>query len=221
MRGKGKERNYVMYEYITEAEVWEYRSYCAEILTDLKDNLFEKGINTQFVLVGSGGRNMVMRNGNGPFDLDYNLNIISMPVEYWNNLKKLKDTIRNELNYVVEDSWFSDGNDSTSVITANIIDKNTQVKFKVDIAILAKNEQNNYCRLIHDKRLWPERYYWNEVPNSHDVKDKVDFIKHREEWELVREEYEKLKNMYRPNHPSFICYVEAVNNVYNKLTYRR
>lgn len=61
-----------MYEHVTDAEVSEYRSYCAEILTELRDNLLDKEINTQFILVGSGARNMVMRNGNGPFDLDYN-----------------------------------------------------------------------------------------------------------------------------------------------------
>ena len=38
-------------------------------------------------------------------------------------------------------------------------------------------------------------------------------------WMLVRQQYEKIKNMYLIrndyNHPSFVCYVEAVNNVYN------
>ena len=33
------------------------------------------------------------------------------------------------------------------------------------------------------------------------------------------QQYEKIKNMYLVrndyNHPSFICYIEAVNNVYN------
>ena len=36
-----------------------------------------KGINTQFFLVGSGARNMVTQNGDGPIDFDYNLNILS------------------------------------------------------------------------------------------------------------------------------------------------
>ena len=46
-------------------------------------------INTQFSLVGSDGdsRNMVTRNGDGPFDLDYNLVIINMPDQYRDNLK--------------------------------------------------------------------------------------------------------------------------------------
>ena len=79
-----------MYEFVNDAEIKPYRSYCSEILTDLIDLLLEKyEINTQFVLVGSGARNMVMRDGSGPFDLDYNLVIISMPELYWNDLGKL------------------------------------------------------------------------------------------------------------------------------------
>lgn len=150
-----------MYEYVTNAEVREYRSYCAGILTDLRDRLLDKDINTQFILVGSGAKNMVMRDGNGSFDLDYNLRIINMPEMYKNNLKRLKDLIRGELNSIVKGSWFSDGKDSTSVITAIICDS-IGVKFKIDVAIIGQNRNGDY------------------------------------------------------NHLSFICYVEAVNHVYQK-----
>ena len=68
-----------MYEFVNDAEIKPYRSYCSKILTDLRDLLLEKyEINTQFVLVGSGARNMVMRDGSGPFDLDYNIVIIKI-----------------------------------------------------------------------------------------------------------------------------------------------
>lgn len=208
-----------MYEYVTDAEVKEYRSYCAEVLTELRDRLLSKDINTQFILVGSGARNMVMRNGNGPFDLDYNLRILDMPDYYWNNLKSLKDLIRNELNSVVRRTWFSDGKDSTSVITA-LLRNSEGVEFKFDIAIIAENDEGNLCRLIHDKSVWPDRFYWNEAPKSHDVKMKVDSIKKKGNWNEVRDKYYDLKNMYLErqdyDHPSFICYIEAVNAVYQK-----
>lgn len=54
---------------------------------------------------------MVARNGNAPFDLDYNLYIISMPDEFWNDLRKLKETVRCSLNNAVGNSFFSDGKD--------------------------------------------------------------------------------------------------------------
>ena len=52
--------------------------------------LKEKGISAQFTLVGSGARNMVTRNGDGPFALDYNLEIIKASEEYWNDLRHLR-----------------------------------------------------------------------------------------------------------------------------------
>ena len=91
-----------MYEYVEESVIKPYRRYCSNIMIELRDSLNENyDIITQFSLVGSGSdsRNMVTANGNGPFDLDYNLQIIRMPDKYWNNLMKLKDTVRNELTH--------------------------------------------------------------------------------------------------------------------------
>ena len=40
-------------------------------------------------------------------------------------------------------------------------------------------------------------------------------------WEEVREKYLDKKNMYLKRndhyHPSFVCYIEAVNEIYSKL----
>ena len=64
----------VMFRIIDDSECRRYRQDCAKVLTHVRDTLRdEKDIITQFTLVGSGARNMVTRNGNGPFDLDYNL----------------------------------------------------------------------------------------------------------------------------------------------------
>lgn len=52
-----------------------------------------KGLSAQFTLVGSSARNMVARNGDGPFDLGYNFEIIKAPEEYWNDLQYWKNTI--------------------------------------------------------------------------------------------------------------------------------
>lgn len=209
-----------MYHYKTEAEVKKYRNYCSEILEKLRDELYNYEINTQFILVGSGARNMVMANGDGPFDLDYNLLILEMPEQYRRNLRKLKNLIMNEINIIVNDTWFSNSKDSTSVITALLHDEDG-VKFKFDLAIIAQNSNGNYCRLIHLKNHIPERYLWNEVPNSKMIKQKVDIIKSKHQWEKVRETYKEIKNRYLVqrdyNHPSFICYVEAVNEVYYNL----
>ena len=214
-----------MYEYVVEREVKRYRSDCSNIMEQLRDLLYEKyDINTQFSLVGSGGdsRNMVTRNGDGPFDLDYNLVIIGMPDKYWDSLKMLKDRVRDSLNKVVGNTWFSDGKDSCSVITSILHFKDSpEVEFSFDIAILARNSNGNLCRLIHNnKGCWNESFTWNEIPYSHNVKEMADKLKRNGLWNIVREVYLDKKNMYLrrqdDNHPSFIIYVETINEVYRK-----
>ena len=61
---------------------------------------------------------MVTRNGNGPFDLDYNLEIIKAPDEYWNDLRQLKNTVRILLDKAEGLTCFSESQDSTSCLTA-------------------------------------------------------------------------------------------------------
>ena len=97
-------------------------------------------------------------------------------------------------------------------------DHKTNVEFSFDVAIIKKNPNGNYMRLVHNKS-W-NQYTWNEVPNSHQVKDKADEIKEEGLWQEVRDRYLEKKNMYLSwqdrNHPSFVVYVEAVNEVYNR-----
>ena len=80
-----------------------------------------------------------------------------------------------------------------------------------------------HYRLIHNKNAWGygrDKYVWNEVPYSRDVTIKVKQIKTEGLWLDVRSQYVKLKEMYLSrwrdkDYPSFIVYIEAVNNVYN------
>lgn len=114
--------------------------------------------------------------------------------------------------------------DSTSCLTAILyFEKSPDIKFKFDVAITTKNKNGNYMRLIHNKNVYAlglDQYTWNEVPNSHQVKDKADEIKEEGLWQEVRDRYLEKKNMYLSrqdrNHPSFVVYVEAVNEVYNR-----
>ena len=57
------------------------------------------------------------------------------------------------------------------------------------------------------------------------MKKKSEYINREGNWDMLAQEYLRLKNMYLRrndnNHPSFICYIEAVNNVYDKLRKKR
>ena len=97
----------------------------------------------------------------------------------------------------------------------------------MDVCIVTEDAEGNFHRLIHEKTgwTWYDRYYWNQAPNSKDIRDKADFIKKSGQWLAVREKYLKIKNRYLKcndrYHSSFICYIEAVNNVYNSIRQRQ
>lgn len=222
----GKEK-YRMYRFVPESESKRYRSDCLHILKKTCASLRQKNIVTQFSLVGSGTRkrNMITRNGDGPFDLDYNLEIIKATDEYWNNLRYLKDTIRVTLDQAEGLTCFSNSQDSTSCLTALLYFKDTpNVKFSFDVAIVKRNAKGKLCRLVHNKNIWGfgyDQYVWDEVPNSHDVSEKVAQIKSSGLWLEVRDRYIHLKNLYLScprdkDHPSFAVYIEAVNQIYNQ-----
>ena len=212
------------YEFVRESEAKQYRSDCSYVLKETCELLKKKGISAQFSLVGSGARNMITKDGNGPYDLDYNLLVMKADDAY-RDLRLLKNTIRNALNKAVGGKFFSDAQDSTSCLTAllHFFKDAPNVEFSFDVAITTKNKNGNYMRLIHNKNVYAlgwDQYTWNEVPNSHQVKDKADKLKEKRVWQEVRDKYLEKKNMYLSwqdhNHPSFVVYVEAVNEVYNK-----
>lgn len=216
-----------MYNYVEKAEVSRYRSECAKILESVRRILKENyDIFAKTDLVGSGARNLVTRDGNGPFDLDYNLQIITMPRTFRNDLHALKETVKAVLNQVVQGTYFSDGHDSTSVLTSILFFRdNPSVQFKFDVALLTRNEKGTWQRLIHNKNAVGfgqiGQYTWCPVPNSKDVSGKAKAIKDCNMWDLVRNNYLDRKNYYLEkqdkDHPSFVCYVEAVNQVYYQL----
>lgn len=70
------------YEFVRESEAKQYRSDCSYVLKETCELLKKKGISAQFSLVGSGARNMITRDGNGPYDLDYNLLVMKADDEY-------------------------------------------------------------------------------------------------------------------------------------------
>ena len=76
-------------------------------------------------------------------------------------------------------------------------------------------------RLIHNKTN--DSYHWDEVRHSKGIKEKAKILKANYHWDgenSVRERYLQIKNRYLSqnddNHPSFVCYIEAVNEIYQK-----
>lgn len=214
----------IMYHYIEDkAYLKRAQTYCSELLTDLVQELLDKNISTQFFLVGSGARNMVSQNENEPIDFDYNLYV--QKCNDINNCQSIKETIRKTFNKVLKAHNLYDCDDSTSSLTTKSIyfKDRPKIQFSIDLCIVAQNEKGAWFRIIHEKTGYTsnDRYFWNEAPNSKNIKAKAYDIKDAGKWQLVRDEYLELKNTYLQKndytHPSFICYIEAVNNIYNHL----
>lgn len=97
-----------MYRFVYESESKRYRNACSRTLKGTRSLLMAENIVAQFTLVGSGAKNMITRNGDGPFDLDYNLEIIKAPSSYWNDLQHLKNIVRITLDRAAKSFHFSE-----------------------------------------------------------------------------------------------------------------
>ena len=214
-----------MYHYV-EDKLFERKAkkFSSELVKKVELDLREtKDINSQAFLVGSGGRNMITQNENGPIDFDYNLNIISYT--NWNDAKQLKELVRKSFNKIMKSYNLVDVSDSTACLATRQIYFEDRPKkfFSIDLAIV-KMDGGFWHRLIHKKtgNTKHDEYIWNKIKNSNDIKKKSDFIKSNNYWEDVRNVYLSKKNFYlreqdEENHPSFVCFIEAVNEIYQKL----
>ena len=212
-----------MYHYLDDKKfVSEMRTLCGDIMQDLCHILKEEyDMGSTFYLVGSGARNLIMQNNNEPVDLDYNLEITRC--EDFEDCRYIKECVRKAFNKALNLNDLNDCEDSTSSLTSKPIyfTDGNDTEFKIDVCITVRDEDDIYYRLIHKKTGFVsyDEYYWNIAPDSKKIKEKVKYLKSCGKWDLVRQQYERIKNMYLTyndnNHPSFICYVEAVNNVYN------
>ena len=223
MGGLGDERRKDMYHYFDDKELLhKMRRSSGEIMQSLCHFLKEDyDIGANFYLVGSGAKKLILQNAKEPVDLDYNLEIVRC--EDFENCRHLKECVRKSFNKALQKQGRPDCEDSTSSLTSKkqrYFYSCNQIDFSIDICITKKDEEDHCYRLIHEKTGWTvgDKYYWNMAPCSKEIQCKAKCIKSHGKWELVREQYLELKNRYLQSndhhHPSFICYMEAVNNVY-------
>lgn len=212
-----------MYHFVKDKEFLKRaQESCVKDLQELVDLLLKEGISTQFILVGSGARKMVTQNENGSIDFDYNLLI--QKCNDINDCRYLKETTRKALNKIMKKNGLCDVEDSTSALSSKCVyfkDK-PNIKFSMDLCIITQDNKGNWQRLIHEKTGFTnsDKYFWNQVPNSSELSQKAITLKENNLWEEVRQCYLNKKNLYLKrndnNHPSFVCYIEAVNEVYNR-----
>ena len=217
-------KEFIMYHYIEDkAFLKNLRSTCSDIVNQLVQAINRDGkIEVKAHLVGSGARNMETQNANEPVDLDYNLWICSC--DDYKKCREIKEYIRKMFNKTLHANGWGDCEDSTSSLTTEKrqFKSGNKTLFSIDLAIVAEGTQDNWYRLIHKKTGFTnyDEYYWQEAPHSKGLVDKVETLKDNNLWLEVRQAYLDKKNMYLSrqdrNHPSFVVYIEAVNEIYHK-----
>ena len=214
-----------MYHYIQDKELLKrLKGTCSDVVNQLVQSINNDSVmRVEACLVGSGAKNLITQNENEPIDLDYNLCIVSAESINILDGREIKEYIRKWFNKILYANGWDDCEDSTSAITTGkyAFQKGNQTAFSIDLAITCKYH-NNWQRLIHQKTgiVILDGYYWNEVQNPGRLEEKVRTLKYENLWGEVRDTYLEKKNFYLcrndHNHPSFVVYVETVNQIYNQ-----
>lgn len=222
----GKEGEKFMYHYIEDKEfLGRMKNLCSDIMNQLKQQINNDSVmQVDIHLVGSGAKNLITQNANEPIDLDYNLCILKCRGININDGEAIKEYIREQYNIVLDKNELDDCHDSKSVLTSGEIyfTQGNPTRFSIDLAITHEDKYNVWHRLIHEKTgfTYNDKWFWNETPHSKDLMRKIKTLKNNDCWLEVRKIYLEKKNMYLRrndrNHPSFIVYIETINEVYGK-----
>ncbi len=224
MGGMGERENF-MYHYIEDKDFLKrMKSLCSDIINQLVQSINNDSVMTvEAHLVGSGAKNLITQNANEPIDLDYNLCILEVFDVSFNDGRAVREHIRKHFNAVLNNNDWSDCQDSTSALSTEqrYFIKGNKTNFSIDLAIVRENSRG-WERLVHRKTgfINCDQWYWNETPKSRGLTEKVCDIKDENLWQEVRDLYLEKKNMYLRrgdhNHPSFIVYIETINEIHSK-----
>ena len=211
------------FEYVTRAEYKPVRDELETIIHRVQKFMREKYDTTfQFRLIGSGKRHLITRvkGGNGGYDFDYNL-ILPAPGEgYRYNAKVVKEQFLEAIRFAVKGTKYKAPEDSTSAATIKVVNqKQSKILHSCDFAIIyypTEDPDDGYKYL----KNWKDGTYSFEMRNlSHKAEYKLySILEYSDGWNCIRKEYLKLKNSNRdPEKRSYVLYLEAINNVYNRL----
>lgn len=200
-----------MYKYVSKKEIRDIREYCEEIIKKIQKSQLKDFLTFSFYLIGSGKTNLITINGdNGTYDLDYNLILQKDKADLFSKPQKIKELFSKEFDKERSNFNIKKIENSSSVITLKFKDK----KANVDIAILRKNNNGNYSKIIYDKNN--NRYIWNEIKCSKNYQYNINLIKQQMCWNEVRDRYLFKKNSYlkqSKNISSFSILLETINEV--------
>lgn len=211
------------FEYVTRAEYQPVREELEAIIHCAQKFMREKYDTTfQYRLIGSGKRHLITRvkGGNGGYDFDYNLILPDPGDGYHYAAKVIKEQFLEAFQFAVKGTKYKSPENSTSAVTIKVVNRvQSKILHSCDFAIIyypTDNTDDGYMYL----KNWKDGRYSFEMRNlSHKSDYKCyEILKYSDGWNCIREEYLKLKNKNRdPDKHSYILYLEAINNVYNRI----
>ncbi|MBR0158212.1 MAG: hypothetical protein IJM24_03905 [Clostridia bacterium] len=210
------------YEYVSKTEYRPVREELEQIIRRAQKHLHDRGMTFQFRLIGSGGNHLITRvkGGNKGFDFDYNL-ILQDRGEDGYDAKDVKEKFMDAFKIALKGTKYKAPEDSTSVLTIKVVDTaHSRIVHSCDFAIIYYPEsgmEGEYKYLLNHK---DGRYSFETRTESKGLEQKLKAIKdYSGGWNLVRDEYLIVKNNNRdPDKRSCVLYIEAVNNVYNRIS---
>ena len=200
-------------KYVTKKIVKEAKIEIVKVLKQVNEDIKEKYKgNVNFHIVGSAKRNLIVRNGNSPWDIDFqiilddkifnDIEAEEIKIDIWNYFKNRLD----DKNYKV--------NFSKSVISVTLRETNEYGLSSFDIAILKRNPKNNKLEILRGKVGDKNSEYffkWEIIggaENSYFFRKKEikneDWIKFRELFLLKKENDFKEKENGREGKKTFI-----------------
>lgn len=210
------------YEYVSKNEAAPIKRELIEIIHAVQD-IVRDDFTFQYEFIGSSSRNMITcdRTSNIGFDFDVNITL-NGNVEY-NSPKTIKQILIKAFDQVVRRYKYSPCEDSTSVITIKLIDReNSKIKHSCDFAIVRDVVNKNGSKMrqcIHYNKK-KNKHLWVIQSHPYKLETKVKMIKECDAWNDVRVLYlEKKNNNYDSDKHSRSLYAETINEIYQRLSF--
>ncbi|MGL6125392.1 MAG: hypothetical protein ACRC1F_02820 [Metamycoplasmataceae bacterium] len=204
--------------YVSRNEVKEYKKIIEEVIPKVKNDIKgEFGASFNHQIVGSARRNLVVQQGNGNWDVDYQFMFLSKEfnrADPWRLKKGVQDSFMKHLGEAYSVKM------STSVITICLLDqKGKNAKKSFDIALIKNNERTGNKEILRGKNFdkSSEEYIkWEELKKSKAQFEARHKIKGTEMWKEFRDKFleKKSKNVVKNKDlqkPTFSIYLEAID----------
>ena len=150
-------------ERITKNESSEAREFANEIIKYWHETLSNKYTFTQRI-VGSAVYNTIIKDGNGYWDVDYQILLTKNSKEYKNNGLKHATTIKNDFFNCINEKYKRNKNYRVENSTTAITVINLKEKYSIDFVIIRLYPENNeIIRRNNQKNSSINEYTWNQL----------------------------------------------------------